>query len=116
MLASVLAAPVYLLFGLRDEQQSQKRPSYHVYFEPFADKIVLPRKQRMQALQSVVQQYATRLEYFTLQAPLQWYNFFNFWLLTSQAPADTLSNTQNNNNSIDPNNGQSEQNDQSKSQ
>lgn len=114
MLASVLAAPVYLLFGLRDENESQKRPSYHVYFEPFANKIVLPRKQRMQALQSVVEQYATRLEHFTLQAPLQWYNFFNFWQLTSQAPADTLSNTQHNNNSIDPNNGQSEQNDQSK--
>lgn len=114
MMASVLAAPVYLLFGLRDESENLKRPSYHVYFEPFANKIVLPRKQRMQALQSVVEQYATRLEHFTLQAPLQWYNFFNFWQLTSQAPAETLSNTQHNNNSIDPNNGQSEQNDQSK--
>ncbi|MFH0257553.1 glycosyltransferase [Vibrio rumoiensis] len=117
MLASVLAAPVYLLFGLRDEQQSQQRPSYHVYFEPFADQIVLPRKQRMQALQSVVEQYAARLEHFTLQAPLQWYNFFNFWQLTRQSPVETVSNTHNNkNNSIEPNNRQSEHNDQSKSQ
>ncbi|GLT15142.1 glycosyltransferase family 2 protein [Vibrio algivorus] len=109
MLASVLAAPVYLLFGLRDEHNHQSRPRYHVYFEPFADKIILPRKQRMQALQDVVQQYATRLEHFTLKAPLQWYNFFNFWQLTNQAPSDSTNTTQH-----DPNSGQSEQNDQSK--
>lgn len=109
MLASVLAAPVYLLFGLRDEQNPQSRPRYHVYFEPFAEKISLPRKQRMQALQEVVQQYATRLEHFTLKAPLQWYNFFNFWQLTNPTPSDSANTTQQ-----DPNSGQSEHNDQSK--
>ncbi|WP_086982153.1 glycosyltransferase family 2 protein [Vibrio aphrogenes] len=82
MLATVLAAPVYLMFGLRDENADIRRPKYHVYFEPFSQKITLPRKQRSEALQSVVQDYAARLEYFTLKAPLQWYNFFNFWQLS----------------------------------
>ncbi len=82
MLASVLKAPTYLLFGLRDD--SQRTPHFNVYFEHFSDKIVLPRKERQQALENVVQQYANRLEHYTLQAPLQWYNFFDFWTLTGQ--------------------------------
>ncbi|MEZ8383448.1 glycosyltransferase, partial [Vibrio splendidus] len=77
MLASVLKAPVFLLFGLRDD--SQPKPHFNVYFEHFSDKIELPRKTREQSLQQVVQKYANRLEHYTLKAPLQWYNFFNFW-------------------------------------
>ncbi|OBT14774.1 acyltransferase [Vibrio sp. UCD-FRSSP16_10] len=82
LLASVLKAPVYLLFGLRDD--SKKEPHFDVYFEPFSDCITLPRKERQQALQKVVQDYAKRLQHYTLQAPLQWYNFFNFWTLSDQ--------------------------------
>ncbi|CAM4167510.1 glycosyltransferase family 2 protein [Vibrio neonatus] len=82
LLASVLKAPVYLLFGLRDD--SSDKPLFDVYFEPFSDKIILPRKERQQALQNVVQSYADRLQHYTLQAPLQWYNFFNFWTLSDQ--------------------------------
>ncbi|WP_061035647.1 MULTISPECIES: glycosyltransferase family 2 protein [Vibrio] len=82
MLASVLKAPVYLLFGLRDDNAIT--PHFNVYFEHFSDQIVLPRKTRQAALDTVVQQYAQRLEHHTLQAPLQWYNFFNFWTLSNQ--------------------------------
>lgn len=82
MLAAVLKAPVFLLFGLRDD--SQTKPHFNVYFEHFSDKIVLPRKERAQALESTVQNYANRLEHYTLKAPLQWYNFFNFWKLSNQ--------------------------------
>lgn len=82
MLASILKAPVYLLFGLRDDTSSTAH--FDVYFEHFSDKIVLPRKERQAALEMVVQQYAQRLEHYTLQAPLQWYNFFDFWNLTDQ--------------------------------
>lgn len=80
MLASVLKAPVFLLFGLRDD--SQRKPHFNVYFEHFSDKIELPRKTREQSLKQVVQQYADRLQHYTLRAPLQWYNFFNFWTLS----------------------------------
>ncbi|MGF1734848.1 glycosyltransferase family 2 protein [Photobacterium satsumensis] len=85
MLSAVLKAPVYLLFGLRDEQQSP--PHFNVYLEPFSDQIHLPRLQREQALTAVVNQYAKRLEAYTLQAPLQWFNFFNFWQLSENRNA-----------------------------
>ncbi|WP_315905215.1 glycosyltransferase family 2 protein [Vibrio fluvialis] len=82
MLASVLKAPVYLLFGLRDD--TKKTPHFDVYFEHFSDGIELPRARRQAALQEVVQRYAERLQHHTLNAPLQWYNFFNFWTLSKQ--------------------------------
>ncbi|MDD9178876.1 MULTISPECIES: glycosyltransferase family 2 protein [Aliivibrio] len=82
MLASILKQPVYLMFGLRDD--TQKEPRFDVYFEPFSEQIILPRGQREEALQEVVQNYAQRLEHFTLKAPSQWYNFFNFWQLTGK--------------------------------
>ncbi|PMJ92957.1 glycosyltransferase family 2 protein [Vibrio sp. 10N.261.55.A7] len=82
LLASILKAPVYLLFGLRDD--SRKEPHFNVYFEHFSDKIDFPRKERQIAIQRTVQQYAQRLEHYTLKAPLQWYNFFNFWTLSKQ--------------------------------
>ena len=80
LLASILKAPVYLLFGLRDD--SKKEGHFDLYFEHFSEQIKLPRGQREQALQEVVTQYAQRLQFYTLKAPLQWYNFFNFWKLT----------------------------------
>lgn len=80
MLATVLKAPVYLMFGLRDDTQTS--PHFDVYFEPFSEQIKLPRGQREEALTQVVSQYANRLEHYTMKAPLQWYNFFNFWQLS----------------------------------
>ncbi|WP_422768162.1 glycosyltransferase family 2 protein [Photobacterium leiognathi subsp. mandapamensis] len=82
ILASVLKVPVYTLFGLRDD--SQVTPHFDVYFEPFSEQLILPRKTRETALQETVQQYASRLESYTIKAPLQWYNFFNFWQLSGK--------------------------------
>ncbi|WP_434145622.1 glycosyltransferase family 2 protein [Photobacterium leiognathi] len=82
ILASVLKVPVYTLFGLRDD--SQATPHFDVYFEPFSEQLILPRKTRETALQETVQQYASRLESYTIKAPLQWYNFFNFWQLSGK--------------------------------
>ncbi|MFM2668147.1 glycosyltransferase [Vibrio mediterranei] len=80
MLASVLKAPVYLIFGFRDD--NHKEPHFNVYFEHFSDKIALPRNNRQDALEHVVQRYANRLEHYAVKSPLQWYNFFNFWTLS----------------------------------
>lgn len=82
VLASALKVPVYLLFGLRDE--SKVKPHFNVYFEHFSEQIMLPRKNRQAALNEQVQRYANRLEHYVLKTPLQWYNFFDFWSLTSQ--------------------------------
>jgi len=80
LLASLLKAPVYLLFGLRDD--SKKEAHFDLHFERFSENIILPRAQREEALKSVVASYAARLQFYTLKAPLQWYNFFHFWTLT----------------------------------
>ncbi len=73
ILASLLACPVYLVFCLRIGRR------YRVFVEPFADAISLPRRDRAAALQRVIERYAQRLEHYCLMAPMQWFNFFDFW-------------------------------------
>jgi predicted LPLAT superfamily acyltransferase len=82
ILSSLLDCPVYLLFCLREGE------GYHIYFEHFADRIELPRRERRQCLQSYIQQYAQRLEAHCLQAPYQWFNFYDFW--QCEATVNTL--------------------------
>lgn len=79
ILASILKAPVYTLFALKNEKN--KDVGFHVYFEHFSDELKLPRKNREEAISAAIQKYADRLSYYCLKAPLQWYNFFNFWTL-----------------------------------
>ena len=75
-LASVLACPVYLMFGLKEQGR------FRVHFEPFAERLLLPRAEREAALRHWVQAYADRLQHHSLRAPLDWFNFFDFWQLT----------------------------------
>ena len=69
ILAAILRCPVNLLFALR--QQGKLR----IYCEPFADPLLLPRTDRQQALQHIIDRYAERLEHYALQSPLDWFNF-----------------------------------------
>ena len=75
ILASLLRCPVDLLFALRQHDKLR------IYCEPFADPLVLPRAERQQALQDAIDRYAERLEFYALQSPLDWFNFFDFWQL-----------------------------------
>ncbi|URN99061.1 glycosyltransferase family 2 protein [Leclercia adecarboxylata] len=75
ILASLMRCPVVLIFALRQQQK------LHIHCEDFADPLLLPRGERQQALQQTVDRYAQRLEHFALQAPLDWFNFFDFWRL-----------------------------------
>lgn len=75
VLASALRCPVMLMFALREQGKLR------VYCEPFADPLLLPRASRQQALQAAVDRYAQRLEEYALKAPLDWFNFFDFWTL-----------------------------------
>lgn len=75
ILASVLRCPVALLFALRQQGR------LHIHYEPFADRLLLPRNQRQQALQQMVDRYAARLQHYALLSPLDWFNFFDFWHL-----------------------------------
>lgn len=73
ILAALMKCPVQLLFCLKDKGR------FRIVFEPFSEGIKLPRKNRGEALDQLVAQYATRLEHYCLQVPFQWFNFFDFW-------------------------------------
>lgn len=77
ILAHLLECPVYLMFCLRE------RGRYRTFFEYFAERIELPRRNRELLLAEWVERYARRLEAYSLRAPLQWYNFFDFWAIPS---------------------------------
>jgi len=77
VLANLLGCPVYLLFSLRAGRATE------IHFELFRESILLPRQGRDHALAELVADYARRLEYFCLRAPLQWFNFYDFWHLST---------------------------------
>lgn len=73
VLASVLQCPVFLMFPLATGGRSE------LYFEPFSDALRLPRKDREAALADHARAFAQRLQHYCCQAPLQWFNFYDFW-------------------------------------
>ena len=74
LLAAALGCPVYLGFGLYHEPNR-----YALYCEPFAERVVLPRATRAEAVRDHVARYAARLEHFCRLAPYNWFNFYDFW-------------------------------------
>ncbi len=73
ILASLLKCPVYTLFCLKQHGKQV------IYFEHFSDSLSFPRKQRDAMVHNCVQNFADRLQKYCLQAPLQWFNFYDFW-------------------------------------
>ncbi|CAO3423999.1 glycosyltransferase family 2 protein [Azospirillum doebereinerae] len=73
VLAALMGCPVYLMFCLREGD------GHRVHFEKFADRVELPRRNKDVALTELAARYAARLEHHCLKAPLQWFNFFDFW-------------------------------------
>lgn len=74
LIAATLRVPVVLCFGL---YLGGRR--YALHFEPFADPLTIPRAARQRALAEAAQRYATRLEHYVRLAPLNWFNFYDFW-------------------------------------
>lgn len=75
VLASVLGCPLYTLFARRDGGR------YALYFELLAESVRLPRKERGAALDAMAARFAARLAHHCLRAPLEWFNFYDFWQL-----------------------------------
>ncbi len=73
VLAHALGCPVYLFFCLKEGG------GHRLYFEPFAERLALPRRERAAHLAAHAHRYAQRLEYYCRKAPFQWFNFFDFW-------------------------------------
>ncbi|MEO8746854.1 MAG: acyltransferase [Rhodanobacter sp.] len=74
LLASSLRVPVVLCFGL---YLGGNR--YRLVFEPFADRVEIPRPSRDAALDVLIARYARRLEHYIHVAPYNWFNFYDFW-------------------------------------
>jgi predicted LPLAT superfamily acyltransferase len=79
ILAHLLDCPVYLFFCLKEDN------GYTIHLEAFADKITLPRRGREAAITEQAQRYAQRLETYCQSAPLQWFNFYDFWRAEASA-------------------------------
>jgi predicted LPLAT superfamily acyltransferase len=74
LLDAMMRCPVILFFGL---YRGGNR--YEIYFEHFADEIVLDRDRRAENIQLWMQRYADRLEHYARLAPYNWFNFYPFW-------------------------------------
>ncbi len=80
LLAAALGVPVLLCFGL---YLGGNR--YRLLFEPFADRIEIPRAQRAVALDAALARFAARLEAIARTYPRNWFNFYDFWQATADA-------------------------------
>jgi predicted LPLAT superfamily acyltransferase len=76
LLAALLRCPIYFAVGL---YSSPNR--YDFYCEPLIENLTLPRVGRDEALAKYAQHYAGRLEFYCRLAPLNWFNFYDFWRL-----------------------------------
>ena len=77
ILAAILRCPVLTIFCLARERGG--KPFFDLYMDHFADRIILPRRDRAEALQKTVQRWADILADYCEKAPLQWFNFYSFW-------------------------------------
>ena len=73
LIASLLACPVYLMACLHEGS------GYHAIVHKLADRIVLPRRDRMAVMTGFATSFATWLEDRVCESPLDWFNFFPFW-------------------------------------
>ena len=80
LIAAALKVPVVLGFGLYEGGNR-----YTLAFEPFDERVDVPRGQRATALSALIARYASRLETFARAAPYNWFNFYDFWQGPGQA-------------------------------
>lgn len=73
ILAGLLKCPVHSLFCLKQANR------HRIIFEAFSEKLSWSRNEREAAIQQAAQRYADQLQQHCLQAPLQWFNFYDFW-------------------------------------
>ncbi len=73
ILALLLKCPVFTLFCLKQKGKQM------IYFDHFCDGLEFSRTQRTAAIQQCVDSSAERLQHYCVKAPLQWFNFYDFW-------------------------------------
>lgn len=85
VLASLLRCPVYLLFSLPVNGVPQ------VHFELLCASVNPKRAEREQVFQTLASKYAERLGAFCERAPLQWFNFYDFWHMAGDSTSNAAS-------------------------
>jgi len=84
VLALLLKAPTYYVFGLRTKTASL-RPKYHIFVEKSKVDFESPRSKRDEKIHALCKEFVVKLEKYCIQFPYQWYNFYNFWKLEESA-------------------------------
>src|SRR5438132_3885724 len=74
LISAMMHCPVILFFGL---YLGGNR--YEIYFERFAEDVILNRDHRAEGIQHWMQRYAERFEHYARLAPYNWFNFYPFW-------------------------------------
>jgi len=74
LLAHALRCPVFFVAGLYEPPNT-----YALYLEPLADEVKLERTRRDEAIAAYAAGYAAMLEKYVRKAPMNWFNFFDFW-------------------------------------
>ncbi len=73
VLAAALGCPLFAMSCLRTAR------GYGIAFERLADRVVLPRGSRAEALAGYAATYAGWLQDQVRKSPLDWFNFYDFW-------------------------------------
>lgn len=74
ILAALLRCPLYMLSCWESGPGR-----FEMRFDQLAEDLSGPRNERDARLAAACEQYVRKLEGLCLQAPLQWFNFFDFW-------------------------------------
>ena len=74
LLGALLGCPVVLMLALR-----AGNGRYEVFAEPLAEGVRASRAERDKLVSELLTAYASRLEHYCKRAPLQWFNFFDYW-------------------------------------
>ena len=83
LIPALMKTSVYYMFGLR-EKISIFNPKYEAYIEKSkVDFINYKRNEREDKIKECCAEFAGKLEKFCKLYPYQWYNFFNFWDLST---------------------------------
>lgn len=74
LLPLLFGSPVFLSLAIRNSARS-----YELHFEQLSDRGRVPATARPEALEELMTIFAQRLEHYATQAPLQWFNFYDYW-------------------------------------
>lgn len=81
LIAALLETPIYYIFGMRDNG-SNIHTKNHMHVERSKIDMNCTRKERPERINQLCDEFIEKMERFCIEYPYQWYNFYNFWLLS----------------------------------